>query len=110
MEIRAVSKYLRISPSKARPVVDLARNKPVDQALTLLQFTPQKGARLVSKTLRSAVANADQSEEMDMESLFIKSIYVDEGPRLKRWQPRSMGRANRIIKRTRHITVVLAEK
>jgi large subunit ribosomal protein L22 len=110
MEVRAVSKYLRISPSKARLVVDLVRNKPVGEALTLLKFTPKKGARLVTKTLRSAVANAEQSNVMDMESLFVKAIHVDEGPRLKRWRPRSMGRANKIIKRTSHITVVLAEK
>lgn len=110
MEVRAVSKYLRISPSKARLVVDLVRNKPVDQALTILKFTPKKGARFVSKTLRSAVANAQQSEMMDMEGLFIRAIHVDEGPRLKRWRPRAMGRATRIIKRTSHITVILAEK
>lgn len=110
MEVRAVSKYLRISPSKARLVADLVRSKPVDEALTILKFTPKKGARFVSKTLRSAVANAQQSEMMDMEGLYIRAIFVDEGPRLKRWRPRAMGRATRIIKRTSHITVVLAEK
>ncbi len=110
MEVRAVSKYVRISPRKARMVADLVRHKPVDQALTILKFTPKKGARLISKTLRSAVANAEQTNVMDMEGLFIKSIFVDEGPRLKRWRPRAMGRATKIMKRTSHITIVVAEK
>lgn len=109
METRAVAKYMRISPQKARLVADMVRNKPVDEALMILKFTPKKGARFISKTLRSAVANAENSEMMDMDGLYIKSIFVDEGPRLKRWRPRAMGRATRIIKRTSHITIVLAE-
>lgn len=110
MEVRAVAKYLRISPYKARLVADLVRNKPVDEALVILKFTPKKGAYLIRKTLRSAVANAENSRLMDVDSLFIKSIYVDQGPQLKRWRPRAMGRATRILKPTSHITVVLAEK
>ncbi len=110
MEVRAVSKYLRISPRKARLVADLIRNKNVDEALTILKFTPKKGARFISKTLRSAVANAENTDAMDMDSLYVKAIYVDEGPRLKRWRPRAMGRATQILKRTSHITVVLGER
>ncbi len=110
MEVRAVSKYLRISPSKARLVADLVRSKGVDEALTILKYTPKKGARLLSKTLRSAMANAENTKTMDMEGLYIKEVYVNEGPRLKRWRPRAMGRATRILKRTSHITVVLGEK
>jgi len=108
--VRAVSKYLRISPSKARLVADLVRSKNVGEALTILKFTPKKGARLLSKTLRSAMANAENTKSMDVDVLYIKEIYVNEGPRLKRWRPRAMGRATRILKRTSHITVVLGEK
>jgi large subunit ribosomal protein L22 len=109
MEAKAVAKYLRISPSKVRLVADLVRGKVVSEALTILRFTPKKGARLVNKTLRSAVANAENARTMDMESLYVKTITVDVGPTLKRWRPRAMGRANRIIKRTSHVTVVLSD-
>ncbi len=109
MEAKAVTKYLRISPSKVRLVADLVRGKAVSEALTILRFTPKKGARLVNKTLRSAVANAENARTMDMESLYVKTITVDVGPTLKRWRPRAMGRANRIIKRTSHVTVVLSD-
>lgn len=110
MEVRAVSKYLRISPRKARLVADLIRSKNVGEALTILKFTPKKGARYISKTLRSAVANAENTNAMDMDNLYVKAIYVNEGPRLKRWRPRAMGRATQILKRTSHITVVLGER
>jgi len=110
MEVRAISKYLRVSPSKARLVADLVRGKPVAEALTILKFTPKKSGRLITKTVRSAVANAENTNVMDVDTLFIKTILIDDGPRLKRWRPRAMGRATRIIKRMSHITVVLAEK
>lgn len=110
MEVRSVSRFLRISPHKARLVADLVRGKTVDDALTILKFTPKKSARLVNKTLRSAVASAKDTNLLDVDNLFVKTILVDEGPRLKRWRPRAMGRATRIIKRTSHITLVLAEK
>ena len=110
MEVRAVSKYLRVSPYKARLVADMVRGKRVGDALTILKFTPKKGARLITKTLRSAVANAKNNESMDPDTLFVKAIMIDGGPTLKRWRPRSMGRANRILKGTSHITVVLDEK
>lgn len=110
MEVRAVGKYLRVSPYKVRLVADLVRGKKVDEALTILKFLPKKGGRLINKTLRSAVANAENTQTIDVDTLFIKTILVDEGPRLKRFRPRAMGRATRIIKRTSHITMVLAEK
>ncbi|HOV87341.1 MAG TPA: 50S ribosomal protein L22 [Syntrophobacteraceae bacterium] len=110
MEVRAVSKYLRVSPHKARLVADLVRGKMVADALTTLKFTPKKSARFINKTLRSAVANAENARTVDVDTLYVKVILVDEGPRLKRWRPRAMGRATRILKRTSHITVVLAEK
>lgn len=110
MEVRAVGKYLRMSPYKVRLVADLIRGKSVDEALTILKFLPKKGARLVNKTLHSAVANAEVKQTIDIDNLYVKSILVDEGPRLKRWRPRSMGRATRIAKRTSHVTMVLAEK
>lgn len=110
MEVRAIGKYLRVSPHKARLVADLVRGKSVDEALTVLKFTPKKSGRLINKTLRSAIANAENTQMIDVDNLFIKTILIDEGPRLKRWRPRAMGRATRIIKRMSHITVVLAEK
>jgi large subunit ribosomal protein L22 len=110
MEVRAVGKYLRVSPYKVRLIADLVRGKKVDEALTMLKFLPKKSGRLINKTLRSAVANAENTHTIDVETLFIKTILVDEGPKLKRWRPRAMGRATRILKRTSHITMVLAEK
>ncbi|MBA2848524.1 50S ribosomal protein L22 [Thermosulfuriphilus ammonigenes] len=110
MEARATAKYLRISPYKARLVADVVRGKPVGEALSILRFMPKKGARLVKKVLESAIANAEQNPQIDVDSLYIKRIYVDEGPRLKRYQPRAMGRAFPIIKRLSHITVILDEK
>jgi len=110
MEVRAVGKYLRISPFKARLVADLVRGKAVGDALTVLRFTPKKSGRFINKTLQSAIANAKNLKAVDVDTLFVKTILVDEGPTLKRWRPRAMGRATRILKRSSHITVVLAEK
>jgi len=92
MEVKAVTKYVRISPNKARLVSDLVKGKPVEEALNILKFVPKKGARLVSKTLR-----------------YIKRIFIDEGPSMKRWRARAMGRATRILKRSSHITIILDE-
>jgi large subunit ribosomal protein L22 len=110
MEVRAVGKFLRISPYKARLVADLVRGKAVGEALTVLKFTPKKSGRFINKTIRSAIANAENLKAVDVDTLFVKTILIDEGPRLKRWRPRAMGRATRILKRSSHITVVLAEK
>ncbi|MHC1726274.1 MAG: 50S ribosomal protein L22 [Syntrophobacteraceae bacterium] len=110
MEVRAVSKYLRVSAQKTRLVADMVRGKKVDEALTLLRFIPKKGGRLITKVLRSAMANAENTNAGDLEKMYIKTIMVDQGPRLKRFRPRAMGRATRIIKPSSHITVILAEK
>ena len=109
MEVKAVTRYVRISPRKARLVTELVKGKPVEEALTILRFVPKKAARLVDKTLRSAVANAEQNPNIDVDTLYIKRIFVDGGPTMKRWRPRAMGRATKIIKRTSHITVILDE-
>jgi large subunit ribosomal protein L22 len=109
MESKAIAKYIRISPTKARLVADLIRGKRVDDALTLLKFVPKKGARLMSKVLHSALTNAEQNPSVDVDTLYVKKIFVDGGPTMKRWRPRAMGRANRILKRSSHITVILDE-
>lgn len=110
MEVRAQARYIRISPQKARLVTRAVKGKGVEEALAVLQFTPKKAARLVCKVVESALANAQQRPQIDVDTLYIKKIYVDGGPTLKRWRPRAMGRVNRILKRTSHITVVLDEK
>lgn len=109
MEVRAQAKYLRIGPQKARYVVNMVRGMQAEKAINVLRFTPKKAARMVHKLVSSAVANAEQRADVDVDALYIKTIYVDEGPVLKRWRPRAMGRATRILKRTSHITVVLDE-
>jgi len=109
METKAVAKYIRISPQKTRLVADVVRGMDVETALTTLRFMPKKAARILRKVIESAVANADQMETIDVDSLYVKSIQVDGGPSLKRFRPRAMGRATRIIKRTSHITVVVDE-
>jgi large subunit ribosomal protein L22 len=109
MEIKARAKYLRISPLKLRLVARTLPGKKVEEALALLRFMPQRGARLLRKVVMSAVANAEQRPQVDVDSLFIKGVQVDDGPSLKRFQARAMGRVNRILKRSSHITVVLDE-
>jgi large subunit ribosomal protein L22 len=110
MEIRAAARFVRISPRKVRLVMGQVRGKPVEEALNLLSFAPQRGAGIVKKLIHSAVANAQENASMDVDSLYIARIYADEGPTLKRWRPRALGRATRIRKRTSHLTVVLGEK
>jgi len=110
MEARAVARHVRISPRKARQVIDLIRGKDVEEALTILKFTPKGASPIVEKVLRSAVANAENNFEMDVDSLYVAECYVDQGPTLKRIRPRARGMANRIRKRTSHITVILREK
>lgn len=110
MEALAIAKYVRISPRKTRQVVDLIRGKDVNEAYALLRATPKRASRLVEKTLRSAVANALQKEEakdLDVDDLSIVRAVVDQGPMLKRYRPRAMGRATRIRHRTSHITIVV---
>jgi large subunit ribosomal protein L22 len=109
MEITARAKYLRISPRKLRLVAELLPGKKVGEALSLLQFMPQRGAGLVRKVMVAAVANAEQRSQVDVDTLVVKGVQVDGGPSLKRFQARAMGRVNRILKRSSHITVVLKE-
>jgi large subunit ribosomal protein L22 len=110
METRAVAKYVRISPRKIRLVMNQVRGKQVEEALNMLSFTPKRGARILKKLVNSAVANAEQNTDVDVDSLYIMRVYADEGPTLKRWRPRAQGRATSIRKRTSHLTVILNEK
>jgi large subunit ribosomal protein L22 len=107
-EAKAVLRYVRITPRKARIVVDAIRGQHVSHAVTVLKHTPRGAAKVVEKLLLSAVANAEQKELGDSDSLYVSNAYVDGGPVLKRFRARSMGRANPIKKRTSHITVVVA--
>ncbi|MBN1842807.1 MAG: 50S ribosomal protein L22 [Deltaproteobacteria bacterium] len=109
MEVRAVAKYVRISPTKVRRVAIAIKGKPVEDALNLLGYMPQRSAKILAKVIRSAVANADQKPDIDVDSLSVSNIAVNQGPSLKRFRPRAMGRATRILKRTSHVTIVLAE-
>ena len=103
----ASARFVRITPMKARRVVDLVRGLPVDEALTLLQFAPQAASETVYKVLESAVANAETTEGLNRADLVLSVAMVDEGPTMKRWRPRAQGRATRINKRTSHITLAV---
>ena len=103
----ASARFVRITPLKARRVVDLVRGMPVDEALSLLQFAPQAASETVYKVLESAIANAETTEGLDRSDLVVSNAQVDEGPTMKRWRPRAQGRATRINKRTSHITLVV---
>jgi large subunit ribosomal protein L22 len=103
----ASARYARITPMKARRVVDMVRGLPVDEALSLLQFAPQAASETVYKVLESAIANAETTEGLDRGDLVVANVQVDEGPTMKRWRPRAQGRATRINKRTSHITLVV---
>ncbi len=109
-EAKAILRFVRVAPRKARLVVDLIRGHQVAEALNILKFTPRSASRVVEKILKSAVANAENLEIGDPDDLWVTRVYVDGGPVLKRFQARSMGRANPIKKRTSHITVVVAPK
>lgn len=105
--VSATARYVRISPRKLRLVADLVRGKPVDEARTVLAFTPKDAARVVDKLIASAVANAENNYDMNADDLLVSSIFVNEGPTMKRWRARAMGRASRIKKRTSHLSVEL---
>ena len=109
MEVLAKHRYARISPQKARLVVDQIRGQSVEQALTILTFSNKKAAGLVQKVLESAIANAEHNEGADIDELTISKAFVDEGPTMKRIQARAKGRANRILKRSSHITVTVSD-
>jgi large subunit ribosomal protein L22 len=110
MQVSATAKRLRISPQKARLVVDLVRGKPVSDAIDILNFSTQKAAGLVRKVVESAIANAENNEGADIDELKIAEIFVNEGLTMKRIKPRAKGRADRIFKRTSHITVTVTDE
>ncbi|MCD6518657.1 MAG: 50S ribosomal protein L22 [Anaerolineae bacterium] len=110
LEVRAVAKYIRMSPRKVRLVADLVRGMDVNEALTLLRFTPKAAAKVVAKAIASAAANAEENYGLSTDDLYIAKITVDEGPTLKRGRAGARGRFKPILKRSSHITVVLAER
>jgi large subunit ribosomal protein L22 len=107
MEVRAQARYIRVTPRKARRVVDLIRGLPAADAQAVLRFAPQAASEPVGKVLASAIANAEHNNQLDRTTLVVSRAYVDEGPTLKRFRPRAQGRAYRVNKRTSHITVVV---
>ena len=109
MEVHAITKYARMSPSKVGEVTRQIQGMSASRALETLQFIPKKSARMVEKTLKSAIANATQNAKLAVGSLKVKMAVANEGPRLKRWQPVARGSAHPILKRTSHITVVLTD-
>jgi large subunit ribosomal protein L22 len=110
MQAKAVARTVRIAPRKVRLVIDLIRGKQVGEAVAILKLTPKSASPVVEKVLKSALANAEHNYEMDVNNLVVTQAFVDEGPTLKRFRPRAMGRASQINKRTSHITIVLSEK
>jgi large subunit ribosomal protein L22 len=110
MQVSATAKRVRVSPQKARLVVDLVRGKPVSDALDILGFSAQKAAGIVRKVVESAIANAENNNGADIDELKIAEIFVNEGMVMKRIKPRAKGRADRIVKRTSHITVTVTDE
>ena len=115
MEAKAKARFVRVTPQKARRVVDLIRGKQAGEAVAVLKFAPQAAGETVLKVVESAIANAREgakraNERLDEQDLYISEVYVDEGPTLKRFRPRAQGRASQILKRTSHITVVVAPR
>jgi large subunit ribosomal protein L22 len=110
MQTQAVLKFVRLSPQKARRVADLVRGKKVDEALNILKYSKQKPAAVLRKVLESAIANAENNNGADVDELKVSTIYIDEGPVLKRIMPRAKGRADRIVKPTSHITVKVSDE
>lgn len=109
MEAKAVAKYVRLSPRRVRQVIDLIRGKKVSDAIAILKFVPQRASGPVSKVLQSASANAEHNLELAKDDLYVKRAFVDEGPTLKRTNPRAMGRADQMRRRTSHITVIVSD-
>ncbi|NLZ27496.1 MAG: 50S ribosomal protein L22 [Firmicutes bacterium] len=110
MEAKAKANYIRIAPRKVREVIDLIRNKPVNEARAILSYNQRRAARTINKILNSAVANAENNFDMNQHNLYVAEAYVDEGPIMKRVRPRARGRRHLIRKRTSHITMVLKEE
>lgn len=109
MDVKAITKYVRISPRKLRGPVETLKGKQVEEALNILKFMPLKSAGIISKTLSSAVANAEHNNELDVDDLIVKNIIVDQGPSFKRFRARARGRGARILKRSSHITVIVGQ-
>ncbi len=110
MKAKAIAKYVRISPLKVNFICKEIRGKQVDEALTILNFTPKKGARELAKVLTSAIANAENNLNLDRENLYVSEAYANDGPQMKRWRPKARGMAYPIIKRTSHIGVEVEER
>ena len=108
--VKATAKYVRVSSTKASIVLDLIRGKNASEAAAILEYTPRSAAVEINKVLKSAVANAENNHELDVNSLFVAEAYVGQGPTLKRFRPRAQGRGYRILKRTSHITLVVRER
>ncbi|MCK9193542.1 MAG: 50S ribosomal protein L22 [Nevskia sp.] len=109
MQTQAVLRFVRLSPLKARLIADQVRGQKVDSALNILKFSRQRAAGIIRKVLESAIANAENNDGADVDELKISEIFVDEGPTIKRIRPRAKGRADRILKRTSHITIRVAD-
>ena len=107
MEVKAITRHVRISPLKVRLVMDVVRGMPVEKALATLDYMPQKAAREVARTIKSAAANAEHNFDLDRDALVVRRIFADQGPVLKRFHARAKGRGARILKRTSHITVIV---
>ncbi len=110
MEAKAVARYVRMSSSKLKPVADLVRGKDLNEALTILKFTPGKGSELIEMVVKSSAANAENNHEMTLDDLYVAEINANQGPTMKRWRAGAQGRAGMILKRTSHIYVTLKEK
>ena len=110
MEAKATAKYVRMYPSKLKPVTDLVRGKDLNEALTILKFTSGKGAELVEKVVQSAAANAENNHDMNPDELYVAEIYANQGPTMKRFRAGAQGRASMILKRTSHIAVTLRSR
>lgn len=110
MEAKAVAKYVRMSPTKIKPVADLVRGKDIAEALKILRFTPGKGAEILEKVVMSAKANAENNFDMNGDDLYIAEVYANQGPTMKRWRAGAQGRASMILKRSSHVAVTLKER
>lgn len=110
MEAKAVAKYVKMSPVKLKPVADLVRGKDLNEALTILKFTPGKGSEIIEKVVQSAAANAENNFELSRDDLYVAEVCANQGPTMKRWRARGKGSAGMILKRSSHVTVTLKEK
>jgi large subunit ribosomal protein L22 len=110
MDAKAVIRYTRMSPRKARIVANMIRGKDIDEAMAILRLQQRKAAKVMRKLLVSAIANAHTNHQLEVDNLVVKTVLVDGGPILKRWMPRAMGRANRMNRRTAHVTIVVGEQ